>query len=559
MKLRWYRSLYWRLALGVVGFLAAMLLVQALVFVFAVSQTGRSLPGQSPGRLGMNVALDLANQLERDPQVDLTKYIHEQYAQYTHPFFVMLTDGKVITSGSKTFSDSLMQLARARIEHPFERPFDRPFDRPRRSEGSRPGGGPEPPPDGTPAERPRFEGPRFEGPRPEGSRPERPRNFRPPPDMADRLDRDLNGGFAVPRPIVVAGKLVGVVVVPPQAPFGFLLGRFAPMLGLVAGGVLILGAVLTSAMIFGPARRRLRALESAAYKLGAGDLSVRAPSKGGDEIAAVASAFNAMAGDLSARAEALAESDRVRRQLLADVSHELTTPVTAMRGYLETLTMPELTLDAATRARYLTIISDETNRLERLIGDLLDLARLEGGGGTLRIDEVPVAELFDRVVARHGPACQQAGITMATTIAPGAAMVPGDRDRLEQALQNLAANAIRYAPRGTSVSLSARPVGTAVALAVEDAGETGITSEHLPHVFDRFYKADASRPFDRAKGGSNDAAGPIVASGGSGLGLSIVKAIVERHGGAISIASRPGRTVFEMVLPGRTEPSPELP
>ena len=107
--------------------------------------------------------------------------------------------------------------------------------------------------------------------------------------------------------------MVGVVVVPPQAPFGFLLGRFAPMLALVAGGVLILGAVLTSAMIFGPARRRLRALETAARRLGSGDLAARAPEGGGDEIAAVASAFNAMAVDLSARAEALAASDRARR------------------------------------------------------------------------------------------------------------------------------------------------------------------------------------------------------------------------------------------------------
>ena len=100
-------------------------------------------------------------------------------------------------------------------------------------------------------------------------------------------------------------------------------------------------------MIFGPARRRLRALESAARRLGSGDLSARAPDRGGDEIAAVASAFNAMADDLTARANALSESDRVRRQLLADVSHELTTPITAMRGYLETLTMPEIALDAA--------------------------------------------------------------------------------------------------------------------------------------------------------------------------------------------------------------------
>jgi signal transduction histidine kinase len=333
---------------------------------------------------------------------------------------------------------------------------------------------------------------------------------------------------------MVGGRLAGVVVVPPQAPFGFLLGRFAPMLALVAVGVLIVGTVLTSAMIFGPARRRLRALETAARSLGAGDLTARAPDRGGDEIAAVASAFNAMAGDLSARAEALAASDRVRRQLLADVSHELTTPVTAMRGYLETLTMPELTLDDATRARYLTIISDETNRLERLIGELLDLARLDGGGGTLQIARVPVADLFARVTARHERAAESAGINIATSIDPDASQLDGDRDRLEQALQNLAANAIRYAPRGSTLGLGSRPVEGAVVLSVEDEGVDGIAAEHLPHIFDRFYKADASR---------------VGVKGGSGLGLSIVKAIVERHGGTISAASRPGRTTFQIRLP----------
>jgi signal transduction histidine kinase len=196
--------------------------------------------------------------------------------------------------------------------------------------------------------------------------------------------------------------------------------------------------------------------------------------------------------------------------------------------------MPELTLDAATRDRYLTIISDETNRLERLIGELLDLARLDGGGGSLQIARVPVADLFGRVLARHGQALDSAGVTPQTTIDTGAAHVAGDRDRLEQALQNLAANAIRYAPRGSLLRLAARPVDGGVALAVEDEGVEGIAPEHLPHIFDRFYKADASR------------AG---VKGGSGLGLSIVKAIVERHGGRISVASRPGRTVFEMVLP----------
>jgi signal transduction histidine kinase len=503
----WYRSLYWRIALGVVGFLAAMLIVQAVLFVWAISQSGRSLPGQSPARFSVTIALDLSSALERDPSIDLARYVHDQYAQYTHPFFVLLADGKLITSGSSTVAEPMLGMARMTLERWKERPPGR--------RGERPDG-------------PRFERP-FGGGSPEGG--EGPGRGGMPFPGGGR-----GGGerFARPSPILVDGHLAGVVVVPPQAPFGFLLGRFAPMLALVAAGVLIVGSVLTSVMIFGPARRRLRSLETAAHRLGAGDLTARAPDRGGDEIAEVARAFNAMADDLSARAEALAASDRVRRQLLADVSHELTTPVTAMRGYLETLTMPELRLDDATRGRYLTIISDETNRLERLIGELLDLARLDGGGGSLQMGRVPVADLFGRVTARHEHAAESAGVALRTAIEPGAEQITGDRDRLEQALQNLAANAIRYAPRGSTLRLAARPLANGVALSVEDEGVEGITAEHLPHIFDRFYKADASR------------AG---VKGGSGLGLSIVKAIVERHGGTISVASRPGRTVFEMVLP----------
>jgi signal transduction histidine kinase len=564
--MKWYRSLYWRIALGVVAFLAAMLVVQAMLFVWAVSQSGRTLPGQSPGRLGQTVALDLANLLERDAQADIAKYVREQYAQYTHPFFVMMADGRLITSGSKSFPEPLIRMARARLQRPRPEGPRLEGTRPEgpRPEGPWPGGWrPEgPPPDLLPRDGPRP--PDF--PRPEGLRPERPRGPRPdwweqPDRFLDRFERDPDGvRFIRPSPIVVGGRLAGVVVVPPQAPFGFLLGRFAPMLALVGGGVLIVGTVLTSVLIFGPARRRLRALETAARRLGSGDLSARAPEKGGDEIAAVASAFNAMADDLAVRADALAASDRARRQLLADVSHELNTPVTAVRGYLETLTMPELTLDEATRARYLTIIGDETARLERLIGDLLDLARLEGGGGTLRHEAVTVGHLFARVAARHERACETAGVTLTTSIAPGVETVIGDQDRLEEALQNLAANALRYAPRGTAVRLTAYPtpdaatrgtgVGTShhdptlppapaedvapsVAISVEDEGP-GIAPEHLPHIFDRFYKADASR---------------AEVSGGSGLGLSIVKAIVERLGGRISVVSRPGRTVFEITLP----------
>src|SRR5262245_31911576 len=496
-----------------------MLVVQAMLFVWAMSQFGRTLPGQSPGRLGISVALDLANLLERDPQADLALYVREQYAQYEHPFFVMMADGRLITSGSDSFPEPLLNMARARLARPEGGRLMRP-----EGDGPFP---PFPPPGGGP----RPEGPRW---RPDGPPDElhRPMRGGPPGFRGDRFD----------RPIFASGKLAGVVVVPPQAPFAFLLRRYAPMLALVAVGVLVVGGVLTSATIFGPARRRLRLLEGAARQLGAGDLSARAPTRGGDEIAAVASAFNAMADDLAARAAALAASDRMRRQLLADVSHELNTPVTAMRGYLETLTMDDMPLDEATRARYLGIVAAETARLERLIGDLMDLARLEGGGGDLRCEPVAVAKLFARVCERHERACANAGITLTTAVSPGAEAVTGDAERLEQTLQNLAANAIRYAPRGSEVRLGARASESAVVLSVEDQGP-GIPPEHLAHVFDRFYKADTSRPFDREANAG--------ASGGSGLGLSIVKAIVERHGGAVTVRSRRGQTIFEVELPTR--------
>ena len=498
VRQRWYKSLYWRIAIGFVLFLAAMLVVQAVLYTWVVARSGRTLPGQSPSGFALTVANDLANTLERDPTIDIGRYVREQYAHVAHPFFVMLADGTVVNAGAGPITEALRRLAKARLRRRSER-----------------------------------------GGRPEPGRvdPGRPDSDRADPEWTERGGPSFR--FNRPVPIVVDGEIAGVVVVPPRAPFGFLLSRFAPTLALAAGGVLIVGTVLASLMIFGPARRRLRGLESAARRLGSGDLSARAPDRGGDEIASVASAFNAMAGDLSARAEALTASDRVRRQLLADVSHELTTPVTAMRGYLETLTMPELSLDEATRARYLAIISDETARLERIIGDLLDLARLEGGGGTLTLERVPVSQLFDRVAARHERACHAACLTLTASIEPGAAVVRGDRDRLEQALQNLAANAIRYAPPDSTLRLSARPLvdehdgGQHIVLAVEDQGP-GIPAEHLPHIFDRFYKAEASR------GG---------AAGGSGLGLSIVKAIVERHGGHLAVDSAPGRTLFEIVLP----------
>jgi signal transduction histidine kinase len=305
-------------------------------------------------------------------------------------------------------------------------------------------------------------------------------------------------------------------------------------MAVLAGVLLLFGTGLAGRFVFGSVRRRLSDLEQAAARCGAGDFAARAEESGDDELAALASAFNRMAADLGARDELLKAADRMRRILLADVSHELMTPLTALRAYREVLAMSDLGRDPEA-SHSLEVMADETHRLERLVGDLLDLARLEAGGDSLNREDVAVENLFGRVAARHEPEARLNGITLTTSIAAGAEILYGDALRLEQALQNLASNALRHTPRGGDVELRAELNGDEVLISVHDTG-TGIPTEHVPFIFDRFYKVDPARA------GNHTA--------GSGLGLSVVKAIVERHGGSVSATSQlEVGTIFTIRLP----------
>jgi signal transduction histidine kinase len=342
----------------------------------------------------------------------------------------------------------------------------------------------------------------------------------------------------------VNGVVSGMVAVPHDPPPLWMAARdLGPTLALVAFALLTVGTAIGALVIFRPARRRLQELHGVTRAFGAGELGARARISGGDEIAVLARAFNEMAAQLEERTKALEQSDRTRRQLLADVSHELMTPLAAVRGYVETLQMAELPLDAATRARYLHVVSEEAERLEHIIGDLLDLARLEGGGGVWRTEEVSVAQLFERVGRRHEQWVSERRIDLSTVLAPANLVVLGDRNRLEQALQNLVANAIRHTPDGGAVSLRASTREDDVSIVVEDSG-SGIPPEHLGRVFDRFYKVDQSRT------------GTEMPSG-SGLGLSIVRAIVTRHHGTITVSNAAsGGARFEITLPGGPRSTP---
>jgi signal transduction histidine kinase len=319
-------------------------------------------------------------------------------------------------------------------------------------------------------------------------------------------------------------------------PVEVLLRELGPTLTWTGLGLLTAGSMMVALLIFRPARKRLRSLEEAARAVGEGRTDVRADDTGGDEVSALAHTFNHMAGELEARTAALSASDKARRQLLADVSHELMTPLTAIRGYTQTLAMPGLAMDEATRGRYFDIVDRETYKLEAIIGDLLDLAKLEGGGSTLTLETVAVDDLFERVAERHDPVLSAHNIELVRSVVPEDLELEGDLQRLEQALQNIASNAVRHTPDGGRLELRGEAAGDKVRIVVRDTGP-GIPPEHLPHVFDRFYKADAARR----------AAGP---ASGSGLGLSIVRAIVERHGGTVTASNAPdGGAVFEFLLP----------
>jgi len=489
---RWYRSLYWRIALGLIAFLAIMLAAEGGVFLWMTDRIAGSMPARSPRRLAALVASDLGTALTANNRLDIENYIHEQFGQTLQTFVVIMRDGQILANHDDV-PPQLLDAVRAELEF-IETRGPRRFGR---------------------------RGAWGEGLDP-GDRPPRP----PPPDAGSRPRR---GEFV---PIFVAGEPVGrVVVLPGGPPFSRIVRQFGPTIALVATSVLVVGTTLIALVVFGPARRRLKAVQGATDRLGAGDLDARAPEQGGDEVTAVARSFNRMAEELSSRTRALEAADTTRRQLLADVSHELMTPLTAMRGYLETLSMSELDIDAPTRERYLEIVSEETHRLEHIVGDLLDLARLEGGGSTMRQERVDVAALFDRVAARHERELRQRNVRLDFHVDTGAENVIGDPDRLEQALQNLAANALRHSPDGGQITLTSGSDPRGVRLTVRDTGP-GIPREHLPLIFERFYKADAARK----------------AAGGSGLGLSIVKAIVERHGGTITARNDNG-AVFDIVLP----------
>jgi signal transduction histidine kinase len=306
--------------------------------------------------------------------------------------------------------------------------------------------------------------------------------------------------------------------------------QLATILLVFAGGIAIaLGYLLSTTLT-----ERIALLNRAATDIAAGKLSTRLAVQGRDEVAQLSHTFNQMATQLEAMAQKQAEMDRMRRDLIAWVGHDLRTPLASVRAILEALG-DGIVEDPDTVTRYVQTAQRDIRSLSALIDDLFEMAKLDAGGFTLEKVTLPIDDLISDTMESFSELARQRGITLTGSVAPRTGVVNADVQKLGRVLANLISNALRYTPEGGTVSVTAKPVGSTIHVEVSDSG-AGISPDDLPRVFEQFYRGDKAR--SRAAGG------------GAGLGLAITKRIVEAHGGTIGVESKVGEgTRFHFTVP----------
>ncbi len=286
-------------------------------------------------------------------------------------------------------------------------------------------------------------------------------------------------------------------------------------------GALVLGAFL-SFLLTQIALRPLYQMIKTTSLIARGDYSSRVRADSHDEIGELANAFNQMAVSLE-------RVEQLRRNMVSNVAHELRTPLTNIRGYLEALQDGVVPPTQET----FQLLQEETLRLISLVENLLQLARADAAKLTLRMEETDIDELTERVLKKFDLEFRSKQIQVETQLAQGPALVLGDRERLSQVMENLLKNALQYTPEGGSVSVSTQTLAETVKFLIVNSGP-GIEAKDLPFIFERFYRGEKSRSRD---------------FGGTGIGLAIVKEILEAHGAKVGVESALGKTLLWFSLP----------
>ena len=288
------------------------------------------------------------------------------------------------------------------------------------------------------------------------------------------------------------------------------IGRFLLWGGLIATAVALLLAFFLSRRILSP----VKALTIAARQLGQGDLARRVPSKDRGEVGELAQAFNTMADNLQ-------RDEQLQRNMIADVAHELRTPLSNLKGYLEAVHDGVIEPDADT----IRSLNEETSLLSRLVDDLQELSLAESGELKLDCRAGDISELIDHTVTAMQTQAKAKNIPLSVDLPEKLPAVNIDSHRISEVLRNLLENALVHTTGGGNITVTARQQGKLVEVSVIDTGK-GISAEDLPHIFERFYRVDKSR---------------TRTTGGSGLGLTIARRLVEAHGGRVEARSEPAK------------------
>ena len=302
--------------------------------------------------------------------------------------------------------------------------------------------------------------------------------------------------------------------------------------------VIVIAAAIIGLLVFHLLTRRLNGLNREVKLATQAEFdyvpNLPVPDRVGDEIDELARSFTKMSRQIQVQIEQLKENDRLRRELVANISHDLRTPLSAIQGYLETLTIKGQSLSDEERDRYMRIARRHTVRLGILIGDLFELAKLDSASVTPSLEKFSVPELMQDIAHEFQLEAESKDISLKIAFDANIAMTIGDIGLIQRVLENLVRNAIRFTPKGGEITLQITARPQSVAVSVSDTGP-GIPESEIPRIFDRFYRSEQ---------------GEEALSESSGLGLAIAKRILDLHGSRISVVSKPNAgTRFEFELP----------